>query len=319
MLPLFFFPTKVLIVDDDPVSLQTMSGLLEDSDFIVENAESAAGIPKIDRKLYSDLREVFMKVSPDYYRQGTNLIRISNNEIHKLIYSSKRFDLFSVLIVDYHLPIMNGLELIELLNTDLPIKKVLITGDIQSQILAIEAFNRGVIDGFLNKKDMEKLPGLVRSMSERFFEGFGSNFSEVAAYRLDPVLSDFIQDYVTKKQPQEYYLLNERGSYLFLNKDELSSLFIEKESNVAKFLDFMKAENLDPEIYEKIHSRFYMPIMHNHVRLDDSIPIQECSKLEGANNIYYYSYLDGAEMLDINTKKIATFSNFKKRSIRRRP
>lgn len=317
MFPLFYFPTKVLIIDDDYLSLKTMSDVLGDTNFIIETSDSSINIPKIDKKIYSDLQKIFIKISPDYYKEDTKLIRISNNEIHKLIYSAKRFEVFSVIVVDYHMPIINGLELLELLHTNIPVKKILITGDTNSQLLAINAFNANVIDGFINKLDMAKLPELVTDWSNSFFEDFSSNFTDIASYRLDTKLYSFIEGTLKQKKPAEYYPLNDRGSHLFLNKSgEVSALFIETETNIVKFLDFMKAENLNPNVYSKIYSREYMPIIHNYARLDDTIPINKCTKIEGSNNIYYYAYLENTDFLDINTKKIATFDNFQKRLLK---
>lgn len=313
MLPLFRFPTKLLVVDDEPGVLSAVESMLKGRNFVVECSQSGAALPKIDKKIYTDLRNIFIKISPDHYTQDANFIRISNNEIHKLIYYSKRFELLSVMIVDYHLPIMNGLELIDLLNNELPIKKILITGDDYSQLMAIDAFNRRLIDGFVNKRNITQLPELVKSLANSFFDNFATDFADVAGYRSDPKLMEFLQDAIQARDPSEYYPLNERGSHLMIDGGKVSAIFVERENNIAKFLDFMRAENLDPNIYNKIHSREYMPIMHHYLKLDDSIQIAPCGKIEGSNNLYYYTFIDDPALLDINTKKIATFENFVKR------
>ena len=63
--------------------------------------------------------------------------------IHKVIYDSKRFAMKTVVVVDYSMPNMNGLEVCKALE-DLPLKFIMLTGKAEPET-AIEAFNDGLI------------------------------------------------------------------------------------------------------------------------------------------------------------------------------
>lgn len=76
----------------------------------------------------------------------------------------RRFNLTGVLIVDYGMPGMHGLQLIEKLNT-CPTRRVLLTGEADADI-AINAFNAGLIQKFIPKSTPDLHKEITRSYEE---------------------------------------------------------------------------------------------------------------------------------------------------------
>lgn len=85
--------------------------------------------------------------------------------------SHARFELATVLVVDYQMPAMNGLAVLEQLKL-WPGKRVLLTGQADEQ-LAVDAFNRGLIDHFIPKHAPNSLERLVTVVSVLRSEGAG--------------------------------------------------------------------------------------------------------------------------------------------------
>jgi CheY-like chemotaxis protein len=77
------------------------------------------------------------------------------HEIYKVIYNPRRYEEISTVIVDYDMPSMKGLEFCEKLQNPY-IRKILYTG-VAGEGLAIEAFNKGLIDGYIRKGDPNQM------------------------------------------------------------------------------------------------------------------------------------------------------------------
>src|SRR5206468_8133381 len=101
------------------------------------------------------------------------------------IYSSARFRDVSVVIIDYHMQEINGIDVCkELINH--PSKKILLTGSPDKDKIAIDSFNSGIIHRFINKADPDFLPQLkqaIAQLKETYFRDLSikilPNISEV--------------------------------------------------------------------------------------------------------------------------------------------
>lgn len=79
------------------------------------------------------------------------IVKYELDKLARFVTNGDRFASPSVLVVDYAMPGMNGLELLEKLN-DRSFKTILLTGAADEKV-AVEAFNSGLIDRFVLKSD----------------------------------------------------------------------------------------------------------------------------------------------------------------------
>lgn len=90
--------------------------------------------------------------------------------IHHTVTNRQRFDLPAVLVIDFSMPQMNGVEFCAAVR-DLPCKKILLTGQ-SDESIAIDAFNRKLIDSFIEKRDpdaINRLESEIFRLHEDFF------------------------------------------------------------------------------------------------------------------------------------------------------
>ncbi|AHE66069.1 response regulator containing a CheY-like receiver domain and an HTH DNA-binding domain [Legionella oakridgensis ATCC 33761 = DSM 21215] len=90
--------------------------------------------------------------------------------IHAEVYNPHRFSEISVVVVDYAMPGMNGLEFCRRIENS-NIKKILLSGQADEH-LAIEAFNEGLIHRYIKKSDVNAIELITQSIYELQFQYF---------------------------------------------------------------------------------------------------------------------------------------------------
>lgn len=157
----FFHPTRVAFVDDDRSFLNLFPLRLD------------AGVPFLryncPHTLLEDLEggRIETRIDVDWwtYYSGASgdpspkLMGLDKSRIFQHIFDEDRFDVLSVVVMDYEMPEMTGIELCREIAGE-PCRKILLTGQ-ADQSLAIHAFNEGLIDLYLPKRH----PGLEAELN----------------------------------------------------------------------------------------------------------------------------------------------------------
>lgn len=169
----FHFPTTVAFVDD---SLQFLSNLslqldsrlayrLYSSPFAALVAlNGSAQMPPVAERFFSLYRHRNDK------SVARHVIDVSLDMIHREVHNEHRFEQVSVVVVDYDMPEIDGLELCRSLKSK-ALKKILLTGKADEQT-AVRAFNEKTIDRFIRKQDDDVMSQLNRAIAELQREHF---------------------------------------------------------------------------------------------------------------------------------------------------
>lgn len=170
----FYFPTTVTFVDDSAAFLSNLCLQLE---------------PNLAFRLFSSSREALRFVNerhrPDApeeqifapYRDRTDedeaqhVIAMSVDTVRNRVFDNDRFQATSVVVVDYDMPGLNGLEFCRRI-TDPAVRKIMLTGKANEHV-AVESFNEGIIHRFIRKQDASAISALnraVRDMQHAYFD-----------------------------------------------------------------------------------------------------------------------------------------------------
>jgi hypothetical protein len=160
--PAFFFPTTILMLDDDRPYLEILTRLLSPNFKIVTFPDARS----LEKHLKQDC--VLAPDAPNEINQFLPLDSLA--KMRGLVESGLAQYLVSAVVIDQHLDNELGCNLFAQLS-DTCVQKVLISNFIQDEHLR-EAYNRGLIDAFVPKMDVMFIESLTAVLRERQIQYF---------------------------------------------------------------------------------------------------------------------------------------------------
>lgn len=325
-IPCCSFPTTVLLIDDDESFLESTSLKLG---------------RKIPRKCYSDpvaalnfLLEQYQAnpftkrclLRPEERSRDHRNIDVDVQAIYKEIYNPARFTEISTVVVDFAMPGLNGLEVCQQLKGS-RFKVVLLTGEADEKV-AIDLFNKGIIDRFVRKDNPDFMNVLVLAINQLQEEYF-KDLSEIVVNSLtknpeyppccldDPVFVTFFNEFLGQHQFVEYFLLDATGSFLFLDASANPSMLIVKDETEMQGA-LCDAELSDTEVPADIFAAIKNKTMLLHRYIDEDYKKQPAEwktllypakKLTGRST-YYYSYVESAQSCPVDVSKVLAYKTY---------
>lgn len=250
----YFFPTTVVFVDDNPKFLRSLAlELPEDLAYqTFENAEAA--LERINRS--PSVPPLYQRCFSQYGGgSGEQLIHLDLSQIELEISNTERFREVSVVVVDFDMPVMDGLELCRRI-TNPRIRKVLFTG-VADEKIAVQAFNAGIIDRFIIKSQpdaVEAVRSAVLELQQRYFEAISETLRATLMLNPPPFLTDpaverLFSELRGEHKLVEYYLVANPGGFLSLTDEgELYRLVVLSEAELAAQADWAAAQGAPEEI-----------------------------------------------------------------------
>ncbi|KTD17561.1 response regulator [Legionella jordanis] len=238
--------------------------------------------------------------------------------IHAEIYNPRRFSEISVVVVDYAMPSMDGIEFCRRIGNK-NIKKILLTGQADEK-LAIEAFNEGLIHRYIQKSDPNVAELITKSISDLQLQYFQS-MSEMIVRMLsvsspsclhDRKFAEFFWKLRQEKGIVEYYLADNSGSFLLLDEDANAHfLIVKNEADMRLHYDLALDNGASEEVLDQLASGEKIPcVWQAHSQSKDwgdwSSHLIPAKRLISAET-YFYAYAKGPVLFDIHTNKILSY------------
>lgn len=310
-----YFPTNIIFLDDDASFMNaTILGL-----------NQTGKIYKTYTEPYQLLRELNAEFNPDPFEMnwvardgneefGHRMLDANIANLHQEIYRADRFDEISVVIVDYHMPGMNGIEFCSRLHKK-NVYKVLLTGHAEDA-LGIEALNKGIIHQFVRKHDLNlfnTLDDVIRTGQRHFFtQATRKTLDTLEGDTIfsDPTYISLVERICEQLNAVEFYLIDTQGSLLlfddkgsqhvlFVTSDNLQDSLAEIATEIqapADVIDaFRKREKIFCKYAQDGHAWPDVRLWRNH--------LHDANKLVGKKSIYY-AIASNCFDIDINRAKV---------------
>ena len=296
--PPFFFPTRVIHVDDHETYLRVMRPHLEPDVFVEGFASAGDALDAIDSARGGPAALAGLVHHRKDAHGTDNELVLDVAMIKRIMYDERRFAMPSVLVADYAMPEMTGLNFLQTCGTA-NIGRVLLTGQ-ADKATVIKAFNDGLIDRYIEKSDSSAPDVLMKTIAELQWRYFARAFSTVshALSREDyRVLWDReAMETIIKSlniEPVEMYLVPEPTGLLFLDgHGEAEFVVVVSDTQLMKMIDEGEKQSMSDDDLARMGSEEAVPVLHDGEKAYsadpvnyDMIPVETLRTGEGSYHI----------------------------------
>lgn len=238
---LFLYPTTTTFIDDDQNFLNAVTTQPSIGQSVAFYNPNNA-IDELTKANAFDRMKKHIRRKDLAHNQGdlvdaASLIGFDPSHLYEEIYNPNRFRDIAVIVVDYYMDGLHGIEVCQKLK-ELPAKKILLTGGYDKEHLAIKAFNEGLIDKFISKTDPDlsrQLSQAIKILTESYFNDIGKMLIPLSLEATHIFNNHNYINFVRSQQLNlnsvEFYLLDASGSCLFLDIDGAPSWLIIKHQD----------------------------------------------------------------------------------------
>jgi CheY-like chemotaxis protein len=249
--PVYHHPSLAVLVDDCDAFLSSLSVHLD---------------PVVATRSFSDPRAAVAWLQQHCAPEA----HLELADIHRISTRPERFAHPSVVVVDYDMPGMSGVDFCRAI-AGLACKKILFTG-IADEKIAIDAFNQGLIDRFIRKNDkdaLEKLETQILELQEAYFAAKSVPLRELLAlhgygYLCDPAFPALVHAVSEQYQIVEHYLHPDPPGLLMCRADGSAYLMvIESEDSLRAHIEVAIDNGAPRGLTSALASRRLLPWFHD--------------------------------------------------------
>jgi CheY-like chemotaxis protein len=292
-IPLCFYPTQIVFVDDNPEFLDTLSMAFSKQFNVQVFADTDSALSYINEyQREADLIANDEKPKP----QGDSDAWVKRVLTHQNIkrFDEQRVKEVSVLVVDYSMPSMNGIEFCEKIKNS-SIKKILLTG-YATPADAINAFNKNTIHYYLKKNDVNMLQDLevaIHQLQHAYFNELSSSLKAGAIdsgtpFFADPKLASYFQEACESLEATEYYYLTNPSRFALRTRTGNNfACVIYTEEDMAEHLQILQEEGAPKTLYTALESRKFVPLFQT------ADGFYEPGIVNAISNIYPATHISG--------------------------
>lgn len=325
MIPCCFHPTRVVVIDDNYEFLENLNQNLSKDCASYRYFKSPQKALDYLNNVYQSSPFPNRYIEPrDEEKWEHRTLDVNIWDTYNEVYRPQRFDEISVIIVDYSMPGISGLEVCKQIK-DPNIQKILLTG-ISDESIAILAFNEGLIQGYIRKQDFD-MSDLLNEAVEKAQWRYFNRFSEIAVKAIaiadsenqaisDPKFHSFFKTLLKRYGFKEAYLCEAMGSYLLLKKDGTAyGLVVNNEDQLNLYVESAEVQKVNPSLVQDLKDR--KKIMFHHNRYASFAPPPEewenhlypSQVFEGNLQTYYYAF--APNMFNVDLSRVLSFETYK--------
>lgn len=330
-IPICYFPTTVLLVDDDRTFLSSLQGRLQADKFFPKFYYSGTqALSFLQNEYKSNFSAQRFLNRPEEKELDHRSIDVNVPAIREAMYNPDRFPEIAVLVLDHDMPDKTGIDLCRELKGK-PFKKLILTGKVDEKI-AIQAFNEGIIDKFIRKDT----PGdFYKLLNDSIVELQLQYFQDMSTVVIDSLIQTEHPSYTPLEEPGfielfnqicrehdavEYYMVDSYGSYVFLDfEGNPGWLAVKDEDGMMGAYQFAEgaAEPFPDKMLKEMEDFEKILFLYEDGGLSEDL--EECKKslhpakkLEGKYPTYY-AFIKDPKTYDIHRDEILSYKGYLKK------
>ena len=328
-LPLCYFPTSIVLIDDDRSLLKTLHFSLKryfNCHTFSDPYKALEFLQQPENNIEHLNDSCFIEsedLAPD-----TLATQIDLRSVHKIIYDENRFKKTILVISDYKMPRMDGAEFSQKLKANNDIKVLLLTGEADYD-QAVNLFNKGIIDKFIQKSSDELLETILENINTVLKQSF-IEFTKQALSNINPnseempqclneiKFAEYFSELCQEHSIVEYYITDSRGGFLLLDKSGNSSwLTVCTPEDYVMFSDMvatdetMESEQLIKSLNEYSRVPYFFSDEDYQTEPSNWGPFMHpvTKVIEGDMNTYYISHIKNTDAYQLSTQDILSYDS----------
>jgi len=243
----YFHPTTVVFIDDNESFLRSLDLELPggwacktftDPTIALEFVQRQPTLPPLMDRCFTLQRRSPSEV----------LIHLDLNLIEQEINHLERFARISVVVVDYSMPVINGLDFCAAL-TDPLLRKAMLTG-VADEKVAVEAFNAGLLNRFIpkhNNNGIGVILDFIDDLQQEYFSQYTARLKDTLAidppkFLTEPVIARHVETLMQRENLVEYYLVDTPPGLMLLKANgQIWRLVVMNEADMQQQAVFARA------------------------------------------------------------------------------
>jgi CheY-like chemotaxis protein len=265
-IPICFYPTRKILLDDDSIFSESILLKMEDKFF--SSYTSPYNLLNYLLKKYSPVikqADLFEPESTDYELSMHRNFHIPRKKFNSIVENTLPQDI-SVILVDYHMPSMTGIDFLNQIKS-LPFKKILITGE-QNYAIGIDALNTGLIDAYIRKDDpnlLNKLNNLITILEWKYFTDLSAsvyNFPDLD-YLANSSFIEKFEQFIDKNKIAAFFLENKEGDFSLFDNSERNFIVVRSKKQLQDLSTLAKEDGASKEIVNHLERAEVIPFFGN--------------------------------------------------------
>lgn len=263
----YYHPTKVILIDDDTNFLNSLSRQLDNKTLFKCYSDTKLALADINTQFHPGIYETCRgKPTEQFELPSTQLVPWDFSCLYEQVINAYRFHETSVVVVDYCMPSINGLELCNKIQRP-EIRKILLTGVFDTSD-AINALNNNLISVYLNKNDAdlsEKLNSIIEKQQHDYFTEINRHFytsgADIPDFMTDNAFKAYFSTLYEKYDICEYYLTTDPYGFLMFgkNKKDYYHLLIYSEAEMRYQWEIAESQYAPAELVKQLALNAVIP------------------------------------------------------------
>jgi CheY-like chemotaxis protein len=270
-LPIYQHPSAAVLVADSGSFLQRLGARLDPMLPRKAFQDADCALDWVRQRSPTAWPDALLSANVDTYPRVLQqpAICLDIGRIQHISGDAERFMTPSVLVVDYSMRHMNGVEFCEALR-DLPCKKILLI-DGADQGIAIDAFNRGLIHRCIQKNgadSLERLNADIRALQHEYFRDRSDTLKGFLAlhehgFVSDPAVGALLEDLYKRYDIVEHYLFaSPAGVLLYDGEARARLLVIETENSMEAHYEVARDNEAPISLLAALAERQVVPCFY---------------------------------------------------------
>ena len=311
-IPTCFFPTTALFVDDNRDFL--LNFVLQLDEWLAYRVfDSPFDALESIQKKYREHDLITYRCPKSYSETSASFLAI-----YEELYNPSRFCDVSVVVVDYGMPGMNGLDFCRHIS-ETRIKKILLTGKTDEK-LAKKALEDGLIHRYIHKSDPDVAELITQSIAElqwQYFQDMSEELMGLLPVKSPTCFHDenfagFFRHLCHEHGIVEFYLIDDLGSFVLLDVDaNVSFLLVKNKAQLDTYYNLARENGANSHVLEQLARGEKIPLFeygkNRKLQWSDWVANLISANLLVGTEEYYYSHVQERPLFDINQDKLLSY------------